>query len=108
MISNNNPVRELLRAAAQRDLTRTDLERLDAADADLPPGESLSRFRPQVTQGARQVRELGLQGRNAEARRLADDITAQVSSQMTRAERESNGAAPSESLEDLARRMFGR
>lgn len=110
-IPKNNPIRSLLHAAVKGErLTKQQLDTLDAFDDQLPPGAGIGRFKAKVQAGANQIAALGAQGSFAPARRLADDIAAELAPRMSDEARALNTSTPDsqkESLDDLARMAYG-
>lgn len=110
-IPKNNPIRSLLHTAAKGDrLTKKQLDALDAFDDQLPPGSGIGRFKAKVQAGANQVAALGAQGNFGEARRLADEIAAEIAPRMSAEARALETSTPDsqkESLDDLARMAYG-
>lgn len=119
-LGKNHPVRHLLNASANGDVPSTrDLELLDRMDAELPPGHGLSQLKSSVNHGARKVAELGKEGRYAEARSLADEISADLASRMSDEARSLTQTHPTgealpmhqggtDNLDDFARSIFNR
>lgn len=106
-IDHGHPVRTLLRSAVSQELTTGDLDRLLTGwDTHLPPGQSLSRHRLEVTQAAQRVRALASTGANGQARALADQLAADLAGRMSDAERAVTGDPDPEDVDDIARRMF--
>src|SRR4051812_19838704 len=109
-LPRNHPIRHLLeQAATGTEPTRGQLDQLGHYGDELPEGQSLSRYRAELTRNAREVAATAQTGSFGEARRQAETGWRAIAARMAREEAALDGEpeAERESTDDIARRMFG-